>query len=189
VIRGGAAADVIHGGDGNDEIDAGNGANRVYGDNGNDKIFRALGWYLLVPLMLAGFICLWKEPDKKNRRVLVLFYLLIIIWTILSSARAGGDQWDNPRYRSIFLVWMAFTGAWGLVQTIKTRSFWLWRLLLLEIIYMGFFIHWYLSRYYDMFKRLDFWPMVRLLLIIGAVIIFGGIIFDILLTRSKTEAQ
>jgi len=149
-------------------------------------IFRALGWYLLVPILLAGFILLWKEPGKKDRRVLLLFYITIIIWTILSSARAGGDQWDNPRYRSIFLVWMALAGAYGLVRTIKNRSFWLWRLLLLEVIYMGFFIHWYLSRYYDLFKRMDFWPMVRLLLIIGAVIIFGGIIFDLLVTRSQT---
>ena len=150
-------------------------------------IFRATGWYLLVPLMLSGFILIWKKTESTKRRVLLFFFLIIAIWTIVSSARAGGDQWDNPRYRSIFLVWMAFTAAWGFIRTLKHHSFWLWRLLLLEVIYMGFFIQWYLSRYYDLFKRMDFWPMIQLLLIIGAVIIFGGFIFDLILNRSRQE--
>ena len=143
-------------------------------------IFRALGWYLLVPIMLAGFIMLWRKDNKSDRRVLILFFLISVIWTIISSARAGGDQWDNPRYRSIFLVWMAFIAGWAWVQTLEKKSFWLWRLLLLEAIYISFFIQWYLSRYYGIFKRMDFLPMIRLLIIVGAVIIVGGILFDLL---------
>lgn len=152
-------------------------------------IFRALGWYLLVPVMLAGFIMLWHKENKQDRRVLFLFFLIVIIWTVISSARAGGDQWDNPRYRSIFLVWMAFIAGWGWVQTLSKRSRWLWRLLLLEAIYIGFFIQWYLSRYYGIFKRMDFLPMVRLLFIIGAVIIGGGIIFDWVISRYKMKSN
>ena len=150
-------------------------------------IFRALGWYLLVPVMLAGFIMLWRNENKQDRRILLLFFVIVIIWTVISSARAGGDQWDNPRYRSIFLVWMAFIAGWGWVQTLKKRSYWLWRLLLLEVIYIGFFIHWYLSRYYGIFKRMDFLPMIRLLFIIGAIIIGGGIVFDWALRRYKQK--
>jgi len=150
-------------------------------------IFRALGWYLLVPIMLAGFIMLWRRDNKQDRRVLLVFFLVSIIWTIISSARAGGDQWDNPRYRSIFLVWMAFVAGWSWVQTLEKRSFWLWRFLLLEIIYISFFIQWYLSRYYGIFKRMDFLPMIRLLFIIGAVIIGGGIIFDLVLNRVRAD--
>ena len=123
--------------------------------------------------------------SRQNRRILLLFFAICIIWTIISSARAGGDQWDNPRYRAIFLVWMAAVGGWAWVESIGKRSFWLWRLLLLEAIYIGFFIHWYLSRYYGIFKRMDFLPMVRLLLIIGAVIIGGGILLDLLATKQK----
>jgi len=148
-------------------------------------IFRAIGWYLLVPLMFAGFILLWHKNNKKHRRILFLFIFICIIWTVVSSARAGGDQWDNPRYRSIFLIWMSFLAGWGWVETLDKRSFWLWRLLLLEIIYISFFIQWYLSRYFGTFKRMDFLPMIRLLLIIGAVIIGGGFVFDLIYHRTR----
>jgi hypothetical protein len=152
-------------------------------------IFRAAGWYLLVPLMVSGFLLVWKEHEKKNKRILILFFILIIIWTIISSARAGGDQWDNPRYRSIFLIWMAFVGAWAWAETINKNSFWLWRILLVEIIYTSFFVQWYLSRYYELFKRMDFWPMIKLLLAIGSVIIIGGLIFDIGYAKFKEKNQ
>ncbi len=144
------------------------------------SIFRALGWYLLVPLMISGFLLIWRKQTKENRIILLLFFVLSLAWIFVSSARAGGDQWDNPRYRSLFLVWMAFLAGWAWVETRRLRSPWLWRLLLLEFVYIGFFIHWYLSRYYDMFKRMDFWPMVKLLATIGAVVIFGGLIFDLI---------
>jgi hypothetical protein len=152
-------------------------------------IFRAVGWYLLIPLMIAGFLLFWKQPNNKNKRIMLLFFILIIAWTLISSARAGGDQWDNPRYRSIFLVWMAFTAGWAWVETITKHSFWLWRLLLVEVIYTSFFIQWYLSRYYGIFKRMDFWPMIKLLLAIGAVIIAGGLVFDVGTAKFKEKDQ
>ena len=120
---------------------------------------------------------------------MLLFFILIIAWTLISSARAGGDQWDNPRYRSIFLVWMALTAGWAWVETITKHSFWLWRLLLVEIIYTSFFIQWYLSRYYGIFKRMDFWPMIKLLLAIGAVIIASGLVFDVGTSKFKEKDQ
>lgn len=150
-------------------------------------IFRALGWYLLVPLLISGFILLWKKKPKSEQHILLLFFLVILIWTVISSARAGGDQWDNPRYRAIFLVWMALLGGWSWGEAIKRRSPWLWRLLFLEIVYIGFFIHWYLSRYYGLFKRLDFWPMVRLLGGIGILVIFGGLIFDLIYNKVRKD--
>lgn len=141
-------------------------------------IFRSLGWYLLVPMLITSFLLLWKEKSKESKRMLLYFLLVSLIWTLVSSARAGGDQWDNPRYRSIFLIWMLIPAAWAYVTTLQKRSPWLWRLLILEFIYIGFFIQWYLSRYYGLFKRMDFWPMVRLLGGIGFVIIVGGLLYD-----------
>jgi len=151
------------------------------------SIFRALGWYLLVPLMISGFLLMWRKQTKENKIVFLLFFILSLVWIFVSSARAGGDQWDNPRYRSLFLVWMAFLAGWSWVETQRRRSPWLWRLLLLEFVYIGFFIHWYLSRYYDMFKRMDFWPMVKLLATIGAVVIFGGLIFDLIYNKLRRK--
>ncbi|MCD6576693.1 MAG: hypothetical protein J7K66_01610, partial [Anaerolineaceae bacterium] len=146
-------------------------------------------WYLLIPLMATGFLLFWKQTDKKNKRIMLLFFVLIISWTLISSTRAGGDQWDNPRYRSIFLTWMAFTAGWAWVETITKHSFWLWRLLLVEIIYTSFFIQWYLSRYYSSFNRMGFLPMIKLLLAIGAVVIVGGFLFDVGYAKFKEKDQ
>lgn len=151
-------------------------------------IFRSLGWYLLTPALLTSLLLLRKEKSKKNKRLLFFFLIATALWTLISSARAGGDQWDNPRYRSIFLIWMLIPAAWAVITTLKEHSGWLWRLLALEFIYIGFFIHWYLSRYYGIFKRMDFLPMVRLLAIIGFAIIGGGLIFD-LVNKKIREKQ
>lgn len=142
------------------------------------SIFRSLGWYLLVPLLIAAFLLVWKEQSRENKRLLLYFVAVSVLWTIVSSARAGGDQWDNPRYRSIFLIWMLIPAAWAYLTTLERRSPWLWRLLALEAVYIAFFIQWYLSRYYADMHRMNFWPMVRLLGGIGFAFIFGGLLFD-----------
>ncbi len=151
------------------------------------SIFRALGWYLLVPLMISGFLLMWKYQTKDNRVFFLLFFILSLVWIFVSSARAGGDQWDNPRYRSLFLVWMVFLAGWAWAETLQRRSPWLWRMLLLEVIYIAFFIQWYLSRYYSLFKRMDFWPMVKLLGMIGVVVILGGLIFDLIYNKIQKK--
>jgi hypothetical protein len=152
------------------------------------SVFRALGWYLLVPLMFSGFLLMWKNQSRENKTVFLLFFILALVWTFVSSARAGGDQWDNPRYRSLFLVWMVFLAGWSWVETLRRRSPWLWRILFLEVVYIAFFIQWYLSRYFDLFKRMDFWPMVRVLGLIGVAVIVGGLVFDLIYTKIQKKS-
>lgn len=152
-------------------------------------ILRAFGWYVLTPLLLAASILVWKAQTRENKRTLLYFMLLTVVWIVLSSARAGGDQWDNPRYRSIFLVWMLFLAGWAWVETARRRSPWLWRLAALELIYVGYFIHWYASRYYGVFKRMMFWDMIRLLGVIGVVMIAGGIAFDLVYNRFRKRRK
>jgi hypothetical protein len=152
-------------------------------------IFRALGWYALVPLMASGFILVWAKQTKEDRRVLLLFFLTVVAWTLLSSARAGGDQWDNPRYRSIFLIWMVLLAGWAWVQTITRRSPWLWRLVLLELIYIGYFLHWYISRYQGLMVHMRFWRMVALLGRYALVILVGGFLFDLVYNKVRKSRQ
>jgi len=151
------------------------------------SIFRALGWYLLVPLLITALLLLWKKAKQENHSHLLFLLGATAIWLLVSSARAGGDQWDNPRYRSIFLIWMLIPAAWAFITTLTKRSPWLWRLLFLEFFYIAFFIQWYLSRYYGLFKRMNFWPMVRLLAGVGGLVIFGGLLFDFLLRKWKNR--
>ena len=150
-------------------------------------IFRSAGWYALLPFLLAAGIMVWKTQPLKERRRTFIMLALVFVWTLISSARAGGDQWDNPRYRSIFLIWYAVLAAMAYIETKSRDSRWLRRIISLEIIYSGFFIHWYLSRYFGIFRRMDFWPMIQALAAIGIVIILGGIVFD--LFRKKKAIQ
>lgn len=152
-------------------------------------IFRALGWYALAPLLLTAFLLVWKRQSPQNKYALLYFTLISAVWVLLSSARAGGDQWDNPRYRAIFLIWMVILAGWAWVETFKRRSPWLWRLILLELVYVGYFIHWYVSRYYGLVKRMMFWDMIRLLGSIGVIVIAGGIIFDLVYNKFKKHTQ
>jgi len=152
-------------------------------------IFRSIGWYMLVPLMVSGFIMVWTKQRKEDRLILVFFFLVVMGWTLLSSARAGGDQWDNPRYRSIFLVWMVLLAGWAWVETARKRSPWLWRLVLLELIYIGYFLHWYISRYHGLMIHMRFWRMVSLLGKYGLVIILGGFLFDLVYNKVKKPRQ
>ena len=77
------------------------------------------------------------------------------------------------------LIWMLIPARLGLCDhprktfTLVVASAGYWK-----FIYIGFFIQWYLSRYYGLFKRMNFWPMVRLLGGIGFAIIFGGLFYD-----------
>jgi hypothetical protein len=151
------------------------------------SIFRALGWYMLVPLLITAFLIVWKEQSRQNKRLLLYFVLASAIWTLISSIRAGGDQWDNPRYRSIFLIWMLIPAAWAYLTTLERRSPWLWRLVLLEVVYIGFFIQWYISRYYLSVHRMNFWPMVRLLGAIGIIVIFGGLLYDWIVRKIREK--
>ncbi len=150
-------------------------------------IFRSLGWYLLTPAMFTGLLLIGKEKNKKLKRLLLVFLFAAVLWTLISSARAGGDQWDNPRYRAIFLIWMLIPAAWAVITTLKERSGWLWRLLVLEFIYIGYFIQWYISRYFGTVKRMDFWPMIRLLGFIGIAIIGGGLLYDLLIKKRSKD--
>jgi len=110
-------------------------------------IFRALGWYALLPLLAYALARVWRLPKSRKRRWLALIFLLVWAWIFIASARAGGDQWDNPRYRTIFLPWMALAGGWAVQFAHKTKDAWLRRIFIVEGIFLVGFTAWYLGRY------------------------------------------
>jgi hypothetical protein len=65
----------------------------------------------------------------------------------VAALRAGGDQWDNPRYRVILLVWMALLAALAFSQRNASASRWLVRIVAVETIILLVFGHWYVWRY------------------------------------------
>ncbi len=145
-------------------------------------IMRALGWYLLVPFLLFGFFAIPKLDSAQPRRVWTWIGLACWFWIILASLRAGGDQWDNPRYRVIFLALQALFAARAWVTFREGTSAWLPRLLAVEAIFLAFFSQWYASRYYVRFGTLSFGAMVAWILSLSAFVVIGGIVQD----RKKT---
>lgn len=141
-------------------------------------IFRAAGWYALAPLLVYGFFSVWKAKPVEDRRILIFMAASVFLWIFVASIRAGGDQWDNPRYRTIFLPWMALLAAWAVSYAIQIRDAWLPRWLAVEVIFLGFFTSWYLSRYHNIGDRLPFNQMLMWIIGLSAAVIVGGLVWD-----------
>lgn len=137
-------------------------------------ILRSAGWYAIAPLLLYSFISAFKAQAMIDRRILVWTAVFLVFWLLLSSARAGGDAWDNPRYRTAFLPWMALMAGWGLLKALELRDAWLLRWLLVEVIFLGFFTSWYISRYTQWWGRLPFWQMLAWIAVLSALVLSSG---------------
>jgi hypothetical protein len=141
-------------------------------------IIRSAGWYILVPFLAYGVFTLWLEPDPQRRRLALWLILTFIVWLLVASARGGGDATDNPRYRSLFIPWIALLAAWSVDWALSHRAVWLWCWVIAEFIFVGFFTHWYLARYYKLWVKLPFWEMVIWIAGLGGLILIGGWVFD-----------
>lgn len=137
-------------------------------------ILRALGWYTLLPLLIYAVFRTWKAEPIKKRNWLVIFTAMIWAWVLISSARAGGDQWDNPRYRTIFLPWMVLIAGWVIQYAVENKDRWLARILMIEGIFLSLFTLWYVDRYYFPNFRIDFrWIVLFIILFSGLIVAWG----------------
>lgn len=140
-------------------------------------VFRAVGWYALIPFLIYAAVRVWKaRPNWK--RMLMFFLLVSLTWTLVASVRAGGDQWDNPRYRLLLLPWMAVIAAWVIQFAKQHQDYWFRRVLILEGVFVVFFTLWYLMRYIPALPSMDFMILVGMIIGVSALVIVGGIIQD-----------
>jgi len=107
-------------------------------------ILRSLGWYLLLPFVAFSLFSAWQVNTPSARRQWLWLAGLVWCWMLVAALRGGGDQWDNPRYRVIPLVWLALLAAQAWAAP-KTR--WFWRIVAVETLITLVFSHWYLYRY------------------------------------------
>jgi len=107
-------------------------------------IWRALGWTLLLPLLIYAPLRALRQP----RRWLILS-LSLASWMVILSAsfRSGGDQWDNPRYRAAFAGMQIVLAAWLLVEHRQNPDPWFRRVLVGVGLVLAWFLPWYLHRY------------------------------------------
>ena len=142
------------------------------------NVLRAAGWYALAPILLYGMYTSFKTINEPRRRQLIWLSLAIWAWIILASANAGGDQWDNPRYRTIFLTWQALVAGWAVWWAISNKDPWLKRLFLVEGIFLLILSYWYATRIFRIGEVYNIWPVVGGAAVIGAVVFAAGWILD-----------
>ena len=107
-------------------------------------------------------------------------WLSVIVWSwiLIAALRGGGDQWDNPRYRTILFLWQAILTGYVWVWWRETGSLWFWRVFAMEAAFVVVFGQWYLNRYYQFGIQLSFAYMIVIILVLWALIFFGGLYFD-----------
>jgi hypothetical protein len=123
-------------------------------------IWRALGWTALLGLLVYATYLAFRSKAWRQLPGALLLANWIVSFTV--SYRAGGDLWDNPRYRSAFAAIQVAVAAWAWVTHRETKDPWLRRALGSMIFIIAWFIPWYLRRY----APFD-WPIVELHQVIG----------------------
>jgi hypothetical protein len=142
-------------------------------------ILRAMGWYALLPLLILSFgaetgFGLETKRDERSRSIILWLAVLVWTWILLAALRGGGDQWDNPRYRTILFMWQAILAGVVWEWWRATRSAWFVRVVLCEAVFLIVFTQWYASRYYHWGGQLPFAGMIALILGLWIVIFALG---------------
>ena len=108
-------------------------------------IWRALGWTIVLPFLLAAPFLAWRKNGKRGLDQ----GLSLVVWLgiLLASLRSGGDTWDNPRYRVAFIGLQAALVAWVGLEGRRQASPWLRRSVVAVGLMIAWFLPWYLHRY------------------------------------------
>ncbi|MCE7861768.1 MAG: hypothetical protein DYG86_18530, partial [Chloroflexi bacterium CFX2] len=127
-------------------------------------ILRAIGWYALLPALILSFWSGSGTGGAKRRSVILWLSFIVWGWILFTALRGGGDQWDNPRYRLILLLWQAILAGHVWVWWRETRNAWVGRVIVMEFVLAAVFAQWYLNRYLHIGAQLPFAWMVALIL-------------------------
>jgi hypothetical protein len=140
--------------------------------------FRAAGWYTLALLLVYGTLGVFRSRREVRRLRLIWISIINWAWIVVAALNAGADQWDNPRYRVILLLWQVILAVWAWEWARSRNDTWLWRWLAVEAVFVGMFTEWYLGRYYPGFIHFDIKLMTVATLLVCGMILMGGAIWD-----------
>ncbi|HEY5982682.1 MAG TPA: hypothetical protein VIU38_04355 [Anaerolineales bacterium] len=141
-------------------------------------IGRSVGWYLILPLLLYAPFAAKRLEAGAARRLWTWMIAFSWIWIMICSIRAGGDQWDNPRYRLIFFGVQALIASVAWLWWRKARDPWLPRIVAVEVICLLLFGQWYVARYFLIGVHLPVLLVVALSMTAFLVVIGGGALWD-----------
>jgi hypothetical protein len=156
----------------------------IIGDPGGAGIMRiigflrAAGWYALALFLVYGAFGIFRNRNDPRRFQLIWITITSWAWIMVAALNAGADQWDNPRYRAILLLWQVILAACAWEWARSRHDAWLWRWLAVEVVFVGLFTEWYLGRYYPGFIHLGIKSISLITLVICGVILIGGVIWD-----------
>ncbi len=141
-------------------------------------IFRAVGWYAILPFLVYAPLASRHIQPGRERRFWLWLVAFCWIWIVVCTVRAGGDQWDNPRYRLIFFGFQAMVAARGWYIWRRTRDPWFPRIVLLEVICLLLFTQWYVARYLHLGVHLPIMVVLGLSLSSLFLVLIGGWLWD-----------
>jgi 4-amino-4-deoxy-L-arabinose transferase-like glycosyltransferase len=141
------------------------------------EIWRSLGWFALLPTLVYAPLAALRSSQRRS----LALYLGLAFWlaAVVVSFRAAGDDWDNPRYRAVFVPLMGTLAGWAWFHA---RSRWLSRTYVGAIGVALIFLHWYAGRYYGT-------PRLSLEATLAAMLGFAGLYFGGLALRDRRHAQ
>jgi hypothetical protein len=139
---------------------------------------RAAGWYALALFLVYGTLGVFRSRNETRRLQLIWISIISWAWIMLAALNAGADQWDNPRYRVILLLWQVILAAWAYEWAQSRKDAWLWRWLAVEVVFVGMFTEWYLGRNYPGFIHLEIKLVIVVTLLVCGMILVGGAIWD-----------
>lgn len=119
-------------------------------------IWRSVGWTFMLLFLLYAPI----RVVQNIRKQYIAAGLSILVWFVITTSayRGGGDQWDNPRYRVVFVGLQVALAGWVWAEQQRNPDPWLRRILVGMGLVFAWFIPWYLRRYSFTFT----WPVVDL---------------------------
>lgn len=135
--------------------------------------FRALGWYLVLPLLAFAPMGIWVLPPQQRRKQWLWLIFLVWVWILIAALRGGGDQWDNPRYRVMLLPWIALLSALAFKQISSAAKRWFWRICAVEGILLLIFGHWYVWRYLNIGFNIGIRNTLILAIGLSVLVVFG----------------
>jgi hypothetical protein len=141
-------------------------------------ILRGLGWYILLPFLFYSLRPILKTVERRERIAWLWLWAIAWVWIIICSFRAGGDQWDNPRYRLMLLLFQAALMAYSLLWARQTRDLWLGRALAVDAVFLVGITAWYISRYDAAPGILPLGQTMLIVILLGTIILAGGWVFD-----------
>jgi len=142
------------------------------------NIYRSLGWYAVLPLLLYGTLKSLRGFLSRKPETI----LMVIFWVValVGSYRAFGDEWDNPRYRLFAIAPMALLAAWAWISQQEQKDPWFMRIVIPFATATVSLTVWYILRDYAM---MDF-PALPSIGIIG-VITVAAFVLSVFLIRPK----